>query len=118
MKCPNCNKEMEQTELREQASGSQDGYLLDIANRLRKIVPKNANGGQIDADSPAEKANRAQQARSVYGVALGSGAHDPQGRGACSGVLAIRLKQPPPLPRSVAVGAPQVRPLRCRTTLR
>lgn len=28
-------------ELREQASGSQDGYLLDIANRLRKIVPKN-----------------------------------------------------------------------------
>jgi hypothetical protein len=25
-------------ELREQASGSQDGYLLDIANRLRKIL--------------------------------------------------------------------------------
>lgn len=48
MKCPNCNKEMEQTELREQASGSQDGYLLDIANRLRKIVPKNANGGPDD----------------------------------------------------------------------
>ena len=28
-------------ELREQASGSQDGYLLDIANRLRKIVAQN-----------------------------------------------------------------------------
>lgn len=25
-------------ELREQASGSQDGYLLEIANRIRKLI--------------------------------------------------------------------------------
>lgn len=30
-------------ELREQASGSQDGYLLDVANRLRKIIEENRN---------------------------------------------------------------------------
>ncbi len=30
-------------ELREQASGSQDGYLLDVANRLRKIATEDGN---------------------------------------------------------------------------
>lgn len=32
-------------DVREQASGSQDGYLLDVANRLRDALQRSGNPG-------------------------------------------------------------------------